>query len=93
MNSPNTDPELKIRMIKQSLRCFTFGLMGLIPVIGLPFAISALVAGGSARGLEVRCWSAARPFRRWGVAIAACSVIFWSGVLIIFVFEATQPNG
>ena len=40
----NTEAEAKIRMLKNSLRCFVCGLLGLLPVIGLPFAITALVS-------------------------------------------------
>jgi hypothetical protein len=32
----------KIQMLKSSMQCFAFGLLGLLPVIGLPFAIAAL---------------------------------------------------
>ena len=93
MNPQITSVELKIKMIRESLRCFRFGLISLLPVIGLPFAVSALVAAGKVRSSEVSHWNAARQYRRWGVTLAACSLIFWSGFLIIFIFEATHPSG
>ena len=34
----NTDADAKIQMLNSSMRCFVFGLLGLIPLIGLPFA-------------------------------------------------------
>jgi len=38
----NTDAIAKIQMLKGSLRCLVFGLLGLVPVMGLPFALAAL---------------------------------------------------
>ncbi|MDW7979316.1 MAG: hypothetical protein RMH97_01955 [Verrucomicrobiales bacterium] len=35
----------KITLITRSIRCFVLGLIGLVPVLGLPFAISAWVYG------------------------------------------------
>lgn len=37
-----SQPFDKIQLIELSLRCFTCGLIGLLPGIGLPFAIIAL---------------------------------------------------
>ena len=34
----NNDTAIKIAMIKGSMRCFAFGMLGLLPFIGLPFA-------------------------------------------------------
>ena len=32
----------KVQLIERSLRCFAFGLVGLLPVIGVPFAFIAV---------------------------------------------------
>ena len=34
----------KIEMLKGSLRCFTYGLLGFLPTIGIPFAIMAVAS-------------------------------------------------
>jgi hypothetical protein len=34
----------KIQMLKGSMRCFVFGLLGLLPAIGLPFALMAMAS-------------------------------------------------
>jgi len=45
----NNDAVAKIAILKDSMRCFIYGLLGFLPVIGLPFAIAALwLAGGFA---------------------------------------------
>jgi hypothetical protein len=84
----NTDATDKIKMLKGSLRCFVFGLLGLIPVIGLPFALAALWISGRVRGKEKLFWNAARPYRIWGVVCAAAGTILWTGILAIVVARA-----
>jgi hypothetical protein len=75
----------KIRMMKLSIRCFIDGLLGLIPVIGLPFALAALWFSGRVRQQEKRFWNAARPYRIGGVVCGAVGAILWSGILIFVV--------
>jgi len=84
----NDSPSAKIQMLKSSMRCFVFGLLGLLPVIGFPFAIAALWISGQVRAAERQLWNAARPYRLWGVACAAVGTIFWAGVLAIVVARA-----
>jgi len=79
----NPAAEAKIRMINNSLRCFVFGLLGLLPAIGLPFAIAALVVSGKARADRKNCWNAADAYRKWGVAFASIGAIFWCCILVI----------
>ena len=81
-------PSAKIRMLKSSMRCFVFGLLGLIPLIGLPFAPSALWISGRVRVREKQLWNAARPYRIWGLVCAAVGTILWTGVLAIIVAHA-----
>jgi hypothetical protein len=81
----NTAAEAKIKMLNRSMRCFVFGMLGLIPVIGLPFALAALWISGRVRLAEKQMWNAAQPYRIWGVVCAAVGTVLWSGVLIIVV--------
>jgi hypothetical protein len=84
-----TIPEAKIRMMKGSLRCFIFGLLGLLPIIGLPFAIAALWISGRVRVKEKQFWNAARPYRILGVVCAALGMIVWGFVVALIVYHAT----
>ena len=84
----NDSPSAKIQMLKSSMRCFVFGLLGLLPVIGLPFAVAALGHSVRVRTKEKLFWNAAKPYRLWGVACAAVGTIFWAGVLAIVVARA-----
>ncbi len=83
-------PSAKIRMLKSSLRCFVYGLLGLIPLWGLPFAIAALVISGKVRVQEKRFWNAARPYRIGGVVCAAAGPIFWSFILALIILARNQ---
>jgi hypothetical protein len=70
----------KIQMIKSSIKCFVFGLLGLLPVVGLPFALAALWISGRVRVKEKQFWNAARHYRIWGVVCAAIGAVVWSVV-------------
>jgi hypothetical protein len=86
----NPDATIKIAMLKGSLRCFTFGLLGLLPVIGLPFALAALWISGRVRLREKLFWNAARTYRVWGVVFAALGTIFWTWIIIFALFQAAM---
>ena len=75
----------KIQMLNGSMRCFVFGLLGLLPVIGFPFALAALWIAGQARVKEKQFWNAAKPYRVYGVACAAVGTVLWTGILAIVV--------
>jgi hypothetical protein len=83
----------KIRMLKGSLKCFTYGLLSLLPLLGLPSAVAALWISGRVRVEEKRFWNAARPYRIWGVVCAAAGTIFWCFILIIVIYNMTENDG
>lgn len=80
-------PSEKIKMIKASLRCFSFGLLGLLPLIGSPFAVAALVTSGKVRARQKTLWNPARPYWMIGLICAAIGTIFWSFVLILVLYQ------
>jgi hypothetical protein len=84
----NSNPTAKIQMLKSSMKCFVFGLLGLIPVIGLPFALAALWISGRVRIKEKLFWNAARPYRIWGVVCAGVGTVLWLGILAIVIARA-----
>jgi hypothetical protein len=86
----NDDARAKIQMLKSSLRCSVLGLLGFLPVIGLPFALAALWISGRVRAKEKRFWNAAKPYRVWGMAYAATGTIFWSFILMVVIYYAVN---
>jgi len=81
----NADAQVKIRLLRNSLRCFAWGLLGLLPVIGLPFAFAALAISGKVRADQKNHWNAARQYWIWGVVSAMAGTIFWSFILILVI--------
>jgi hypothetical protein len=80
-------------MLKSSLRCFGFGLLGVLPLFGLPFALAALWISGRVRAKEKHFWNAAKPYRVWGVVCAATGIIFWGFILTILIYHAINNYG
>ncbi|HEX5220130.1 MAG TPA: hypothetical protein VFZ59_11235 [Verrucomicrobiae bacterium] len=74
----------KIEAIQRSLRCFTLGLIGIVPLLGVPFALLALDNFRQVRrGLGAQ-WNPAQAYLRWGIA-TAISGLFLTIVLTFVV--------
>ena len=80
MKAVLSTPAAKIKMIQTSRRCLVFGVLGLLPVIGLIFALVAGWASGQARALEKQYWNPARELRILGFTCAMVGVIVWTCV-------------
>jgi heme/copper-type cytochrome/quinol oxidase subunit 2 len=61
------------------------GLLGLLPVVGLPFAFAALVFSREVRAGQKKYWNAARLYWIWGVVCAAAGPIFWTVILTLII--------
>ena len=88
MKSTPTIPATKIKMMQASLRCLVFGILGLLPVIGVPFALVGLAASYSARKYERYFWNPAKPQRIMGLICAAVGALIWSAVDTIFMYHS-----
>jgi hypothetical protein len=88
----NADIEARIRMLKSSLECFACGLLGLLPLIGFPFAVAALVISGKVRVRQKKFWNAARPYWLGGIACGCAGIFLWGAVWILILFRALNPN-
>jgi len=84
MTSPSPSPASmeKIEVIQRSLRCFTLGLIGLLPGLGIPFAVMALANYFQVQsGIGVQ-WNPAQQYLTWGMA-TALSGLFLTLVLAV----------
>lgn len=81
----------KIKMINASLRCFTFGLLALLPFIGIAFGLCALVYSAKARAGQKQFWNPARPQQIIGATCAFFATIFWVIVFILIVWRILNP--
>jgi hypothetical protein len=82
----------KIAMLNGSLRCFAFGLLALLPGIGIPFAVAALWTAGQVRAYEKEYWNAAGLYRTGGIICAAIGLIFWFSVAALIAFNAVTSG-
>jgi hypothetical protein len=64
----------KAQVIERSLRCFEFGIVGLLPVIGLPFAMVALGAFAQVKRHRTSVWNPAERYLRIGSSCAAAGL-------------------
>ena len=78
----------KLNMLQNSFLCLWFGLLGLVPFIGLPFGVAALLLGGRIRRQEKLLWNAAKPYRICGAACAGVGIAFWGGALFFLLGRA-----
>jgi hypothetical protein len=88
MKNVPTIAATKLKMMHASIRCLVFGLLGLMPVIGVPFALAALWASYRARRQEKYFWNPARPQRIIGLVCAALGALIWSVVDTILIYHA-----
>lgn len=84
----NANAVAKIAMLEDSVRCLVFGMLGLLPFIGLPFALVALWLAGRVRKREKQYWNAAKPLRIWGSVCGGAGAVIWGLVCGIIIFNA-----
>jgi hypothetical protein len=89
----NLHSSAKITMLNRSMRCFVFGLLGLLPAIGLPFAFAALWIAGQVRVQEKEMWNAAKPYRVWGVICAIVGTLFWFLIVALIAYHSATNGG
>jgi hypothetical protein len=84
----------KAQMLEGSLRCFTLGLLGLIPLLGLPAALLALLEFRGVVVLKEEPWNAAEPYLISGVLLGGIGLIITllvaCGVLVGLISLLTQ---
>ena len=84
-------PLTRVRMIERSVRCFICSLLGLLPVVGLPFAVHALT--DYYRTTPRRCsgWNPAAGYRVWGVVLGILG-LFMTIIVILVIVGALMEN-
>lgn len=81
-----TQPTMdKVEVIQRSLRCFTTGLLGLLPLLGIPFAIVALVNYFKIRRGFGTQWNPARQYLTWGITAALGGTFLTVVIMVVMV--------
>jgi len=79
----------RIKLIRRSLRCFGLGIAGLIPVLGLPFAVAALVTFIKSARVETD-WNPARRYLSMGLFFSIIGMVVSMALgwfILLFVAE------
>ena len=72
----NPDGSLdKIDLIQSSLRCFACGIIGLLPFIGIPFAVAAIWDFRRIFFGKSNLWNPAEPYLRVGMACGTAGIL------------------
>lgn len=86
----------KSRMLEGSLRCFTLGCVGLIPLLGLPAALLAMLEYRSVILRKEYPWNAARVYLIWGGTLGGIGLLISLlsvGGLILALFHFLSKAG
>jgi hypothetical protein len=59
-------PLTKIEMIDRSMRCFELGLLGLLPLIGIPMAVMSMLHYQRVKHDQGDMWNPAQRYLFWG---------------------------
>lgn len=77
----------RIRIIQKSTNAFICGLFGLLPVLGLPFGIAALVQFVQVRR-QTTDWNPAERYLDWGAILALIGFLLTLFALVIAFLSA-----
>ena len=82
----------KIEMIERSMRCFTLGLFGLLPVIGIPMAVMALAHYRRVELGRGAMWNPAQRYLFWGGICARMALALTVIIVPVIGFIAFQES-
>jgi hypothetical protein len=75
-------PAERIRLIEGSLRCFVFGCLSLLPVLGLVFGILAVLQAGLLPAQPPGDWNPGRRYALAGYALGWLGGLISLGILL-----------
>ncbi len=78
----------KIKMLEGSLQCFVCGLIGLLPVIGFPLSVLALISYRRVCVEQRGLWNAGQTYLVWGFAFGAAGIVISLSVFGVVLFAA-----
>jgi hypothetical protein len=87
---PNTD---RIRLIERSLRCFVYGLLSLIPLVGLGLALLAIRLHFRTWAESGGDWNPAKRYLLGGFCLAWLGVLLSLGAMALFAVFLSQHYG
>lgn len=84
----NVTPMGKIEMIERSQRCLIYALFGLIPVIGIPLMVRAVIEYSRVKKGWPDQWNPAKRYLFWGMVCVriVCAMLIGITVVVVFAF-------
>jgi hypothetical protein len=82
----------KVLAIRFALRCFTCGLLSLVPVIGIAFALLAVSFYTKASNHAPEDWHVARRYAVWGMMSAALGLLLNFTAIAGLVVKLAEKN-
>lgn len=79
------NPELRIQIIQRSLRCRRLGLWGLIPGLGILFAVPCIFLFFSTRRLAGGDWNPARRYLDMGMTCGCLGILLTLALTLMVV--------
>ena len=86
-------PDDRISLIERSLRCFAYGCLSLIPLVGLGFAILAVRTHLKARADGSKEWNPAKVYLHMGFSLAWLGGLVSLTTLALFMFVLLKSYG
>ena len=86
-------PVERIRLIERSLRCFVYGILSLIPFVGVGFAVLALELHFKTWAETGDGWNPARRYLLAGFCLAWLGILVSVGGLVSFVVVLINHYG
>lgn len=74
----------RIELIHKSLLCFVLGLVGCVPVLGIPAGVLAIATFRSVTMRKGEAWNPARRYLLWGFYLGAGGLLFSFVVAMLF---------
>lgn len=68
-------PVNRIELINRSLRCFVLGLVGLVPLLGIPTSAMALVQYWQVTRRSDGSWNPAERYLNWGLFLGLAGLL------------------
>lgn len=79
------NPAIRIRLAERSLRVFVMGLLGLIPLFGIPLASLSIALGWKVRRAGRGQWHPGRRYATVGMALGVLSLLAHIGIVVAMV--------
>jgi hypothetical protein len=82
----------KVEMIERSMRCFTLGLLGLLPFIGIPMAVMSMTQYRRVKVGQGAVWNPAGRYLLWGSRCVLMAVLLNGIIALLICIIASLPG-